>query len=64
MIIDKTYIFQNGKRVGYILLRAKLCHYSIELYMIGVGNPAYIVTTDDYFLALHKVVIMRNKYSY
>lgn len=62
--ITSTYIMQNGKKVGYITLRVKLVTYVIDLHIFGVSGPVQTETTNDYYLALHKFTILKNKYSY
>ena len=62
--ITSEYIYQNGEKIGYITLSVKLLTYYIELHLFGVSGPVDTVTCGDYNLATHKIVIMRNKYSY
>ena len=62
--IIEEYVYQNGEKIGYITLKAEKARYIIEFYLFCVSVPADIMVTDDYFNALHKFTIMRNKYSY
>jgi hypothetical protein len=62
--IIKTDIRQNGKRIGFIVLKMPLCNYKIELYLHGISKPVEIQETSDYYNALHIMRILENKYSY
>lgn len=62
--IITTEIKQNGIRVGYITIRMHNAMYFIESHFFGIRIPCDIIKTDDYTLALHKMAILENKYSY
>ena len=57
-------IKQNGEKIGWICLHMKLASYQIDVHLFGISVPVETVIISDYFLALHKMRILENKYSY
>lgn len=57
-------IYQRGKACGYIELKTDKANYKISVFLFGCSVPVESEIVAEYSLALHKLTIKRNKYSY
>ena len=57
-------IYQKKEKFGWIELKTDGLAYYVNLYVYGIRNSIESVKTSNYNYALHKFVIMKNKYSH
>lgn len=60
-----SYVWQKGEKAGYInLYMNSKANYQIDLHLFGISVPVESYITDNYSVALQKMQILENRYSY